>query len=454
MMRNILILMILALAACSATVSPVEPPQSPAATPLAAPTAAEIEINPDEPGIQPSAALASATPVVEPPAVGSPTAIPLEPALKSSPTLFIPRIENTSEYAWQPLAVRFAKPVGIENAGDGSGRLFIVEQAGRIQVLQAGSPLSEVFLDLTDRVGSRGFEQGLLGLAFHPNYSENGYFYVNYTDLQGNTVIARFQVSAQDVRRAAPESELILMQVQQPYVNHNGGSLAFGPDGYLYLGLGDGGSQGDPQNRAQSTDTRLGKILRIDVDHGDPYAIPAGNPFSTSGGVAEIWAIGLRNPWRMSFDRLTGDLYIGDVGQNQWEEIDFLSADQIRQGSGSQPFNFGWRYYEGNHAYTGTPPQNLDLIPPVAEYSHQFGCSVAGGVVYRGAELPAWQGIYLYGDYCSGTVWGLWHMPFGGGWENRLLFENLGQITTFGEDERGEIYLADHSGLFYRLTGK
>jgi len=440
--------MILALAACSTQNLPLKTPQNTGVVPPVVPATVEVEITPGESKLEPSAVPTLTASVIEP------TMIPPEPTVESSPTPSSPGIEDASGYAWQPLAVRFVKPVDIQNAGDGSGRLFVVEQTGRIQVLQAGSPLSEVFLDITDRIGSRGSEQGLLGMAFHPKYPENGYFYVNYTDLRGDTVIARFQVLATDVNRAEPESELVLMQVPQPYANHNGGAMVFGPDGYLYIGLGDGGSGGDPQNHAQSADTWLGKILRIDVDHGDPYAVPADNPFSSSGGRAEIWAIGLRNPWRMSFDRLTGDLYIGDVGQNQWEEIDFLPAERIRQEAGSQAFNFGWRYYEGNHAFTGTAPQNLALIPPVAEYSHQYGCSVTGGVVYRGAELPAWQGIYLYGDYCSGMVWGLWRKLLGGGWENRLLFDNLGQITTFGEDDRGEIYLADHNGLIYRLTGK
>jgi glucose/arabinose dehydrogenase len=292
-----------------------------------------------------------------------------------------------------------------------------------------------------------------LGLAFHPDYAQNGLFFVNYTDLQGDTVIARFQVSDTDPNQALAGSEKRLIRISQPYANHNGGAVVFGPDGYLYLGLGDGGSAGDPQNNAQSLNTLLGKILRIDVNAGDPYGIPPDNPFVAAGGRPEIWAYGLRNPWRVSFDRLTGDLYIGDVGQNQWEEIDYLSADQIAQPSAGQANNFGWVYFEGNHTYSGAPPPDLQLIPPVVEYSHQFGCSVTGGVVYRGDELPAMRGIYLFGDYCTGLVWGLWRNPLGI-WEQRLLFENVGRISSFGEDERGEVYLADYAGLVYQLVAK
>jgi glucose/arabinose dehydrogenase len=232
-----------------------------------------------------------------------------------------------------------AKPIGLANAGDGSNRLFVIEQAGVIRILQNGLLTPEPFLDIRAQVGSQANEQGLLGLAFHPKYAKNGYFYVNYTDLQGDTVIARFSVSASDPQRADPTSEKRLLAVDQPYPNHNGGQVIFGPDGYLYLGLGDGGSGGDPAGNGQSRATLLGKILRIDVDKGDPYAIPPDNPFAQGGGRAEIWAYGLRNPWRFSFDRLTGDLYIADVGQNQWEEIDWLPAGQ----SGA---NLGWDVFE------------------------------------------------------------------------------------------------------------
>ena len=275
-------------------------------------------------------------------------------------------------------------------------------------------------------------------MAFDPRYGETGKFYVNYTDKNGGTVISRFQASSQ-ANVADPFSETDLIRVDQPYPNHNGGALAFGPDGYLYIGLGDGGSQGDPNGNGQNTRTLLGKILRLDVDHGDPYGIPADNPFGT-----EVWAYGLRNPWRISFDKLTRDLYIGDVGQGDWEEIDFLSA-----GSPGGT-NFGWNYREGKHDYQGNAPAGL--AEPIAEYSHdEGGCSIIGGYVYRGA-MPEWNGIYLYGDYCSGKVWGLINSV--NGWQAQLLFETNLNITSFGQDESGEVYLVDDDGEVYQLIGK
>jgi glucose/arabinose dehydrogenase len=346
---------------------------------------------------------------------------------------------------WQAAASGLNAPVGLVNAGDGSGRLFILEQAGVIRILRGGEILPGVFLDISDQVSCCG-ERGLLGLAFHPRYTENGYFYLNYTDQDGNTIISRFQVAPDDPDRADPGSEKRLLHVQQPYGNHNGGAAVFGPDGYLYLGLGDGGSAGDPQGNGQSKNTLLGKILRIDVNQGDPYSIPPDNPFVSGGGLGEIWAYGLRNPWRISFDSLTGDLYIADVGQNAWEEIDFLPA-------GSPPgANFGWSYREGTHPYQGSPPADVGLIDPVEEYSHDQGrCSVTGGVVYRGSELPDWQGVYLYGDYCSGRVWGILLSPQGV-WLNAPFFDTGSTITSFGADESGEVYLVDYSGTVYRLN--
>jgi glucose/arabinose dehydrogenase len=282
-------------------------------------------------------------------------------------------------------------------------------------------------------------------LAFHPGYSENGYFYVNYTDTNGDTSISRFQVSPENPDVADGGSEKRLLFVAQPYRNHNGGAVVFGPDGYLYLGLGDGGSGGDPEGNGQSTQTLLGKILRIDVDAGDPYAILPDNPFASGGGLPEIWSYGLRNPWRIAFDRANGDLFIADVGQNAYEEVNFLP-------SGSSPgANFGWDYREAAHPFEGQPPDGLTLIDPVAEYSHGSGCSVTGGAVYRGASLPDWTGVYLYGDYCSGMVWGLRHSP-DGSWQQGLLFETGVNITSFGEDQSGELYLADYSGTVYRLS--
>ncbi len=363
---------------------------------------------------------------------------PLPPSETSTPQ---PSFPDPAAFHWALVTAGLLRPVDLQVAADGSGRLFIVEQAGRIRIFQNGELLPTPFLDIRPQVGSSGNEQGLLGLAFHPRFTQNGYFYVNYTDRRGDTVIARFQVS-QDPNLADPNSEKILLTVDQPFPNHNGGVLTFGPDGYLYAGLGDGGSAGDPFDNAQNTATRLGKILRLDVDGGDPYRIPPDNPFGN-----EVWAYGLRNPWRISFDRQTGDLWIGDVGQNAWEEIDFLPA-------GSPPgANFGWSLLEGNHPYNGDPQPGL--IPPVAEYPHEMnrgGCSVTGGYVYRGAALPEWQGIYLFGDYCTGFVWGL--IRSGSGWQAEVLFDTPFNISTFGVDESGEIYLADLQGAVYRLSRK
>lgn len=358
-------------------------------------------------------------------------------------------VPDANQYTWRLVASGLTKPVGITHAGDGSGRLFIIEKEGLIRIARDLPFTLQPFLDIRERVGSRSSEQGLLGLAFHPKYNDNGYFFVNYTDQSGNTVIARYQVSNNNPDQADPSSESQLLYIQQPYANHNGGDITFGPDGYLYLALGDGGSGGDPQGNGQSLNTLLGKILRIDVNHQTDtaqYAIPADNPYPQSQ-FPEIWAYGLRNPWRFSFDRLTGDLYIGDVGQDQWEEINFLPA-----GSPGGA-NFGWNYQEGRHSYKGSPPVNVILLPPILEYDHNEGCSVTGGYVYRGLSMPEWQGIYLFGDFCSGRVWAAWRSPTGE-WQKTLIFTELGSIASFGEDEWGEIYLVDYDGNVYQLVKK
>jgi glucose/arabinose dehydrogenase len=287
----------------------------------------------------------------------------------------------------------------------------------------------------------------LLGLVFHLKYAENGFFYVDYTERANNTlytVIARYSASASDPNLADPSSEVRLLHIEQPYQNHNGGQLQFGPDGYLYIGMGDGGSEGDPHGNGQSLQTLLGKLLRIDVDHSQPYTIPADNPYVNGGGLWEIWAYGLRNPWRFSFDRLTGDLYIGDVGQDAWEEIDYLPAGS----PGGE--NFGWSFYEGMHAYRGSPPAGTEFVMPVAEYNHELGEAVIGGYVYRGQNLPAWWGVYLYGDYGSGRVWGLLHLA-DGSWQNAQMFKTGTSISSFGVDEDGEIYLVDDRGSILML---
>lgn len=384
------------------------------------------------------AACAPQTPAPLPtpqPATVTPTLFPSStfPAT-SLPTVIFP---DPALYTWEQIASGLERPVDIQNAGDGSGRLFVLEKVGRIRILQSGQILSIPFLDITDRVGSEGNEQGLLGLAFHPRYAENGFFYVNYTGKDGNTVLARYQTTS-NANLADPASERVLLRLEQPFRNHNGGAMLFGPDGYLYAGLGDGGSSGDPYGNAQNLASLLGKILRLDVDSAEPYAIP---PENASG--SEVWAYGLRNPWRVAIDRPSGNVYIADVGQDKWEEINVVSA------SAPGPLNFGWDYREGNHYFRGFPPLDVELIPPVAEYGHDQGCSVTGGVVYRGA-MPEWQGIYLYADYCRGTVWGLLNAD--GQWQAQVLFESRVSVTSFGQDEAGEVYLAGDGGQILRLT--
>jgi glucose/arabinose dehydrogenase len=374
------------------------------------------------------------TPTEAPTFAAVPTPLPALPSPTSVQTL-----PDASTASWVPVVSGLRQPVDLQHAGD--GRLFVVERPGLIRILRAGQLEPDPFLDLRDRVGAGGSEQGLLGLAFHPRFAENGYVYVDYTDQRGNTVIARYQASAD---RADSASESIVLRVDQPYANHNGGALAFGPDGFLYIGMGDGGSGGDPQGNAQSLQSLLGKILRLDIDHGSPYAIPPDNPYVGSGEVyQEIWASGLRNPWRFAFDRLTGDLYIGDVGQNLWEEIDMLPAGTPGGA------NFGWNVREGLHAYAGGA--TAGFVDPVAEYGHDQGCAVTGGKVVRDAALPGWQGTYVYGDFCTGRVWGL-RRAADGAWLNGLLFETGMSISAFGEDAAGQVYLLDYGGAVYRLA--
>ena len=337
------------------------------------------------------------------------------------------------------------QPVHITHAGDGSQRLFVVEQEGRIRIVKNQTLLPTPFLDISARVRCCG-EQGLLSIAFPPNYANKRYFYVNYTDNGGDTVVARYRVTG-DPDIADPNSEEILLTVNQPFSNHNGGQLAFGQDGFLYIGMGDGGSAGDPQGNGQRPDTLLGKLLRIDVESGvRPYAIPINNPFTQSRLYrSEIWAVGLRNPWRFSFDRLTGDLYIGDVGQSALEEINF----QPRTSSGGE--NYGWNILEGSQCFKSSPCNKNGLVLPIAEYGHSEGCSVTGGFVYRGQQYPRLQGIYFYGDYCSGRVWGL--RVTGSSVQGGRLLDTAASISSFGEDETGEVYLADLSkGEVLRIT--
>jgi glucose/arabinose dehydrogenase len=383
----------------------------------------------------------SATQVPETATETPPPTSTVTPTLGLSNTTQFPDPET---YEWRLIVSGLTQPIGLANAGDGSDRLFVLEQPGLIRIIQDNELLPEPFLDITSQVSCCG-ERGLLGIAFHQQYEENGFFFVNYSDLNGDTVIARFQTTG-EIDRANPESEVKLLVVEQPYSNHNGGGMAFGPNGYLYIGLGDGGSGGDPQGNAQDTNTLLGKLLRLDVDQGDFYAIPPDNPYAQTGGAPEVWAYGLRNPWRLSFDRLTGDLYIGDVGQGSWEEIDYIPAGN----SGS--VNFGWNHMEGAHPYgNSAAPGDINFTDPVAEYGRAQGYSVIGGVVYRGEELPDWQGLYFYGDYGSGIIWGL--LPAeDDSWQNRMLYQTGTSITSFGEDESGEVYFVSYQGDLYQLV--
>jgi glucose/arabinose dehydrogenase len=334
--------------------------------------------------------------------------------------------------------------VDIQHAGD--SRLFLVSQPGQIRIFTGSQLLATPFLDISALTTFDG-EQGLLGLAFHPSYAVNGLFYVFYTDLDGSVVIARYQVSS-NPNIADPSSAAILITVPQPFANHKGGQLRFGPDGYLYIALGDGGSGGDPLNNGQTLNTVLGKLLRIDVNTGSPYAIPPDNPFiATPGARAEIWAYGVRNPWRFSFDRLTGDMFIGDVGQNAWEEISFGPA-----GGGGR--NYGWRVMEARHCHI--PSSGCDmtgLVLPIVEYGHGIGCSVTGGFRYRGSALSGYAGTYLYSDLCTGIIAGAVESS-PGTWQVSQLLTLGFTLTAFGEDASGEIYVAHYasSGGLYRLV--
>lgn len=333
----------------------------------------------------------------------------------------------------------------IRHAGDGSGRLFIVQQSGSVHILDGDSELDTPFLDIGGRVFDQGNEQGLLSLAFPPDYAQSGFFYVWYTGSGGATRLSRFHVDDADPNLADTGSEQILLELDQPFGNHNGGRLQFGPDGYLYLGIGDGGSGGDPMGHGQNPDTLLGSLIRIDVDpaHGG-YAVPEDNPFVGGPGADEIWAIGLRNPWRISFDRQTGQLYIADVGQNSVEEIN------VQPATGGGGRNYGWNTMEGSACFTDPDCATAGLTTPVAEYPHALGCSVTGGEVYRGNAYPDLQGVYLYGDFCSGTIWGLEQV--GGDWEDRVLASTDFRISTFGQGEDGSLYLAHRGGGVFRIS--
>ena len=363
-------------------------------------------------------------------------------------------LQAQPDLALSLFATGFDRPVDIAQAGD--NRLFVVERPGQIWVVTPDGTTQPVpFLDIRSQVRSNATEQGLLGLAFHPNYAQNGYFFVNYTTGTNATKrsrISRFSRDPQDSSRADISSELILLEVSQPFNNHNAGDLNFGPDGYLYAALGDGGSAGDPDNYAQNTQSLLGKILRLDVNSGTPFAIPSDNPFvGVAGYREEIWSLGWRNPWRFSFDRATGDMWVADVGQDQYEEISFEPA-----GLGGR--NYGWRCLEADNIYNAGGCGTVNLYtPPAFAYLHNSvttGKSVTGGYVYRGQDFPALQGHYVLGDYKSGNFWTVF--PDGnGGWSHSFQGNLMGvdECSTFGEDAAGELYVAAYgSGTIYRVT--
>jgi glucose/arabinose dehydrogenase len=345
--------------------------------------------------------------------------------------------------------ISFQRMVFLTHAGDGSGYLFLVLQEGEIFIFPNNDDVesSNVFLDIKDRVNDSGSEEGLLGLAFDPNYKSNGFFYVYYTaSSPSRSIISRFAMSFDDQQKADIDSELVILQVDQPYSNHNGGHIAFGPDGYLYIGLGDGGSAGDPHGNGQNKETLLSSILRIDVSESsdkEKYRIPPDNPFvGLDDAKSEIWAYGLRNPWRFSFDTVTGLLWVGDVGQNKFEEVDI-----VKKGG-----NYGWNVLEGFHCYPDSVSEcnNEKFASPIIEYDHNEGCSVTGGYVYRGRLWDSIYGSYIYGDFCSGLIWAL---DFDGlkVTNLKLLLDSDLQISSFGEDEKGEIYILSFDDKIYRL---
>ena len=383
---------------------------------------------------------ASATPPTSSPESGATTAVdsPTQPSASSLDDLQI---------ALEQVVTGLNDPVGLYNAGDGSGRIFVLEKAGQVRVIEGGELLARPFLDIRLKASSGAYERGLLGLAFPPEYVMTGVFYAYYTDINGNTVVARYRgIPGADTADAS--SEEVLLRIQQPASNHNGGHIAFGPDRYLYIGLGDGGAANDKFGNGQNTETLLGAILRIDVNQ-DPYTIPPDNPFAgnTVNVREEIWAYGLRNPWKFSFDRLTGDLYIADVGQNSIEEVNFQPA-----GSAGG-HNYGWPIMEGSSCFAGSC-NPAEFSPPVTEYTHSDGCSVTGGYVYRGAAQPNLNGIYFFGDFCTGRIWGM-AQTTGGEWENRELLKADIGISAFGEDEDGELYVVDmNNGVIYRVISQ
>jgi glucose/arabinose dehydrogenase len=445
-------------------VAPAAQTGSPAvATPSAGPSSSAT----GAPTVGPTSA-ASPTPTARPTPTPTPRRTPKptptptprptpKPTPKLTPTPAPTPTPTPAPAGWDPnhVSVRFTtvatvpgQPLAIANAGDGSGRLFVADKGGRIYVISGSTVLPTPFLDISAKV-STGGEQGLLGLAFHPRYPADPRVFVDYTNTAGDTVVSSFTVSAANPNAVDPGSEVVVLGVDQPYENHNGGTIQFGRDGYLYIALGDGGSGGDPLNNAQNLGTLLGNILRIDIDHaagGNAYAIPASNPFvGSSGARGEIWLYGLRNPFRFSFDRATGDLWIGDVGQNAWEEIDVARA-------GVSGLDFGWRVLEGNHCYSpSTGCSTAGMTAPVIEYAHTYGCAVIGGNVYRGSAYPVLRGGYVFADECTGITWAI-SAAANGPQALVKVADGPGGIAGFGEDEAGELYAAALGGQVYRVS--
>ena len=415
----------LAVAVACGSAATLEP--SPTPTPGAAPSQ-----NPLSTPTPPATPIEEATPTGPPQATATPDESPLPPLRE----LLLERVYEDLTFE------------GLTNLVQVDGRMFVTEQTGRVMSLSNDPQQSEaaVYLDIRDRVNKGGNEEGLLGLAFDPDFESNGHFYVYYSAANPRrSVVSRFTAATANAATAKPNSEVVIMEIRQPYPNHNGGQLAFGPDGMLYIALGDGGPGGDHEGNGQDVSTLLGSILRIDVSGlgpGEGYRIPPDNPFV---GIADanglIWAYGFRNPWRFSFDRLNGDLWVGDVGQNSYEEVDLV----VRGG------NYGWNTMEGGHCFS--PKAGCDASGtrlPVIEYGADKGCSVIGGYVYRGAQVPSLTGVYVYGDYCSGEIHGL-RTDGSDAVEHKLLVDSGLMITSFGEDEKGEIYVLSQNGGIYRL---
>ena len=432
------LLVSLTLLACGRDVSP-----TPAVTPPIANTHTPTPLPTDTPAV--AAATATVTPETVTESPVEPTAVPTD---EPSPTpTATPRVATAvTTIQLEQIASGYTRPTFITHAFD--DRLFIVEERGLVTIIQNGGRLPTPFLDIQDRVNNQANEQGLFTLVFHPDYTENGYFFINYTRADGSSVISRMSVS-DDPNRGNPASELVMLVIGQPYNNHNGGQMHFGPDGYLYIGMGDGGAAGDPLNHGQDATTLLGSMLRIDVnsDSERGYAIPPDNPYlDIEERPNEIWGIGLRNPWRFSFDRLTGDLYVADVGQNAWEEIHLIPAGT------PGGINFGWNIMEGRQCFRGSDCNQTGLDMPIWDYDHSNGCSITGGYIYRGEAHPELWGNYFFSDYCTGHIWALVPQADGEPIVNLVLQTSLGP-ASFGEDANGEVYISDHrGGGIYRLT--